>query len=219
MGELPARKPSAEFGLGDDIPVYWVSFIDAEAFCRAADGTRAARRRAAGGLGVPAADRSAVGVRLPRRHGDRDLVRRAVRPAPGELQGQPLERRPGGPAGLRATPVGTLSRQRVGHLRHARQHLRVVPRLVPHAAAGRHRSGPVRDQGRAQPGRDLLARPARRRLERRGWACRSALRLRTSPNGTPTTSVSGSSWSRRSVDQKWNRRTGGHEVFGILSSH
>jgi formylglycine-generating enzyme required for sulfatase activity len=36
MGELPARKPSAEFGLGDDIPVYWVSFNDAEAFCRAA---------------------------------------------------------------------------------------------------------------------------------------------------------------------------------------
>ena len=88
MGELPARKPSAEFGLGDDIPVYWVSFNDAEAFCRAADGTRTTLGRAAGGLGVPAPDRSAVGIRLPRRHDDRDVVRRATGPAPGEFQGR-----------------------------------------------------------------------------------------------------------------------------------
>jgi formylglycine-generating enzyme len=35
MGALPARAPSAEFGLGDRFPVYWVSYVDAEAFCTA----------------------------------------------------------------------------------------------------------------------------------------------------------------------------------------
>jgi formylglycine-generating enzyme required for sulfatase activity len=41
-GALPERKPSVEFGLGDDYPVYWVSYFDAEAFCDAL--TRRARR-------------------------------------------------------------------------------------------------------------------------------------------------------------------------------
>ena len=33
MGALPARGPSVEFGLGDRFPVYWVSYLDADAFC------------------------------------------------------------------------------------------------------------------------------------------------------------------------------------------
>jgi sulfatase modifying factor 1 len=35
MGRPTARPLSAEYGLGDDVPVYWVSFLDAEAFCAA----------------------------------------------------------------------------------------------------------------------------------------------------------------------------------------
>jgi formylglycine-generating enzyme required for sulfatase activity len=35
MDALPTRAPSAEFGLGDRFPVYWVSYSDAEAFCSA----------------------------------------------------------------------------------------------------------------------------------------------------------------------------------------
>lgn len=34
MGAFPERQPSAEFGLGDVFPVYWVSYLAAEAFCR-----------------------------------------------------------------------------------------------------------------------------------------------------------------------------------------
>jgi formylglycine-generating enzyme required for sulfatase activity len=35
MGALPARGPSEAFGIGDRVPVYWVSYLDAEAFCAA----------------------------------------------------------------------------------------------------------------------------------------------------------------------------------------
>ena len=34
MGALPATPPTAEFGLGDEFPVYWVSYGDVEGFCR-----------------------------------------------------------------------------------------------------------------------------------------------------------------------------------------
>src|SRR5687768_12138479 len=33
-GAFPGPGPSATFGLGDDVPVYWVTFPEAEAFCR-----------------------------------------------------------------------------------------------------------------------------------------------------------------------------------------
>jgi formylglycine-generating enzyme len=35
MGAPPAKGPSEEFGLGDRFPVYWVSYLDADAFCTA----------------------------------------------------------------------------------------------------------------------------------------------------------------------------------------
>jgi sulfatase modifying factor 1 len=44
MAALPARGPSTEFGLGEQFPVYWVSYLDAEAFCAALTG-RATRSR------------------------------------------------------------------------------------------------------------------------------------------------------------------------------
>ena len=30
MGRAPGPPPTAEFGLGDDVPVYWVNFLAAE---------------------------------------------------------------------------------------------------------------------------------------------------------------------------------------------
>jgi formylglycine-generating enzyme required for sulfatase activity len=33
VGAFPERQPSAEFGLGDDFPVYWVNHAAAEGFC------------------------------------------------------------------------------------------------------------------------------------------------------------------------------------------
>ncbi|MEO6237760.1 MAG: formylglycine-generating enzyme family protein [Vicinamibacterales bacterium] len=34
MGSLPATHPTAKFGIGDTVPVYWVRYVDAEEFCR-----------------------------------------------------------------------------------------------------------------------------------------------------------------------------------------
>jgi formylglycine-generating enzyme len=33
VGTFPAQQPSAEFGKGDEIPVYWINFDEAEDFC------------------------------------------------------------------------------------------------------------------------------------------------------------------------------------------
>src|SRR5262249_53688390 len=51
----------------------------------------------------------------------------------------------------------------------ARQHLRMVPRLVPGEVAGRRRSGPPRREGDRdqEPGRDRLPVTPWRRLDRR----------------------------------------------------
>ena len=45
IGGFPDRRPSAEFGEGDDFPLYWVNFDEAETFC--AELTRRARRAGA----------------------------------------------------------------------------------------------------------------------------------------------------------------------------
>ena len=42
IGAFPDKLPSPEFGQGDDVPVYWVNFDEASAFC--AEVTRSARR-------------------------------------------------------------------------------------------------------------------------------------------------------------------------------
>jgi formylglycine-generating enzyme required for sulfatase activity len=45
-GAYPARAPSTEFGIGDDFPVYWINFHEAESFCAKLN----ARARASGAL-------------------------------------------------------------------------------------------------------------------------------------------------------------------------
>jgi formylglycine-generating enzyme len=46
VGELPGRGASERFGIGDAVPVYWVTFAEAEAFCAALT----AQARTAAGL-------------------------------------------------------------------------------------------------------------------------------------------------------------------------
>ena len=104
VGKLPG-KPTAELPEGDDYPVGNVNFAEAEAFCRKL--TELARKvgRAAGGLGIPPADRGPVGVRLPGRDDDRHGVRRHAQQHAGELRGQALQRGRDSPAcGPRSRP-------------------------------------------------------------------------------------------------------------------
>src|SRR5262249_33290000 len=34
VGAFPDKPPTEEWGVGDDVPVYWVNFVEAEGFCR-----------------------------------------------------------------------------------------------------------------------------------------------------------------------------------------
>ena len=86
MGKFPDRLPSPEFGEGDTVPAYWINFDEAEAYCAEVSRQRASVRSAAGGLGIQASDRGAVGVRLPGRHPKRDGLRRVDDAAAGELR-------------------------------------------------------------------------------------------------------------------------------------
>ena len=75
VGKLPGLL-TAELPEGDDYPVGNVNYAEAEAFCQSL--TEMARKSGElpEGLGVPPPDRGAVGVRLPGRDDDRDVVRR-----------------------------------------------------------------------------------------------------------------------------------------------
>ena len=33
VGDFPDRPPTAAFGLGDDVPVYWINYAEAQGFC------------------------------------------------------------------------------------------------------------------------------------------------------------------------------------------
>ena len=75
IGKLPGEL-TAELPEGDDFPVGNVNFAEAEAFCRKLTELAKKAGDLPEGLGVPASDRSAVGIRLPGRHDDRDILRR-----------------------------------------------------------------------------------------------------------------------------------------------
>ena len=45
VGAFPGQGPSETFGVGDEVPLYWVSYVEAEAFCEAL--TARARRASA----------------------------------------------------------------------------------------------------------------------------------------------------------------------------
>lgn len=105
VGDFPGRQPSERFGLGDDFPAYWVSWEDAQEFCRRLTGFA----RASGEIG------DALAFRLPTEaqweYACRAGTRGSTAFGPG-LQltqanfggGRPEEFIPGAPG--RATPVG-----------------------------------------------------------------------------------------------------------------
>ena len=107
MGALPKTPPTAEFGLGDEYPVYWVNYGDAEAFCR----TLTERARRAGGLPdgwefrLPTEAQweyaCRAGTVTATAFGD-SLGRRQA-----NFNGEPLNGGEGGNAPRRATPVGS----------------------------------------------------------------------------------------------------------------
>ena len=169
---------------GGRLPVGNVNFAEAEAFCRKLTELARTVGRAAGGLGVPAAHRGPVGVRLPGRDDDRHRVRRLAQQQAGELQGQALQRGRGGAVAGQGGQGRQLPGQRLGPARHARQHLRVVPGLVPREAARRRRPRPVRRRRRRRRGTGTATSRGSRRggaWTDDGWPCRSAFRLRFEP--------------------------------------
>ena len=107
MGGLPVRRPSADFGLGDQFPVYWVSYLDAEAFCA----TLTARAARAGSFPetwefrVPTEAQweyaCRAGTATATAFGD-DLGQRHA-----NFSGEPLNAGQRGAAAGRATPVGS----------------------------------------------------------------------------------------------------------------
>ena len=183
MGALPKTPPTAEFGLGDEYPVYWVSYGDAETFCRTL--TEGARRAGALPDGwefrLPTEAQweyaCRAGTVTATAFGDSLGLRQA------NFNGEPLKAGEGGNGTWSCHIRWQLSGQSVGPLRHARQCLRVVPRLVSRAVAWRNGSGSLGDERTAEPGRNLFPRPARRRLERfrqvLSFGVPAALRART----------------------------------------
>ena len=135
--------------------------------CAALTARRAARGTLPDGWVFRLAHRGPVGIRLPRRFHRRHGLRSACSPTPTPTSLTPPATAAGRPSLGRVGASRALPRQCVGTARHARQHLRVVPRLVPRAVAWRRRSGSLHDTWRPQSRRHLLPCPARRCLERR----------------------------------------------------
>lgn len=182
MGDLPARKPSAEFGQGDDFPVYWVSFIDAEEFCRAL--TERARRSAA----LPAGWE----CRLPTEAQWEYACRAGTTTATsfGEqlglhqanFKGQPLNGGRSGPAVLRATPVGAYPANPWG-ICDMLGNVFEWCRDWYHSRLPGGTDPDVYDT-RGVPNRDGSYSRVRRggAWNDEGWVCRSALRLKYEPD-------------------------------------
>ena len=148
VGRAARAKPTAGWGEGDDFPVGNVNFAEAEALLQDAHRARRTSRGAcprAGSSACPprrsGSTPAGPGPRPPRRSATGSAASRRTSEASPTTAARTGRRWEGGDPGRQ------LPRQRLGHPRHARQHLRVVPRLVPREAAGRHGPRPSRREG------------------------------------------------------------------------
>ena len=156
-------------GEGEDFPIYDITFVEAEDFCRKL--TESARKLGEGELP------SGWEFRLPTDAQWEYFCRAGTTTAThfgnsfehaGELPGQALTTAGEGAVAQATAPVGTPG-QSVGPARRARQRVRVVSRLGPRQIPGRDRPRPLpggRD-GPEEPDGRHLARPSRRLLRRR----------------------------------------------------
>ena len=142
IGKLPGAL-TAELPEGDDYPVGNVNFAEAEAFCRKL--TELARKSGELPEGwefrLPTEAQweyaCRAGTTTATAFGDKLSSKQA------NFKGKPYNGGEPGPSLGKAAKSRQLPAERLGAARHARQHLRVVPRLVPRQAARRRRSRPA----------------------------------------------------------------------------
>ena len=147
--------------------------------------TQSKERRASRGLGIPSANRSAVGYACRAGTTTATSFGDSLSSTQANFKGKPYNGGEPGPSLNRAAPVGSYPANRVGSSRHARQHIRVVSRLVSLAAAGRNRSRSLcgTRHRAAQRARRHFPRAAAAAAGRTiGWPCRSAFRVRFEPD-------------------------------------
>ena len=182
VGPFPSRQPSAQFGLGDRHPAYWVSYLDAERFCAGltALGRESGELPAGWAFRVPTEAQweyaCRAGTTTATAFGE-SLGRDQA-----NFSGEPLNEGRGGPAVNRAAPVGSYPPNRWGiHDMHGNvfewcrdwYHARLPGGIDPDLSGVpgvRNRDGTysrVRRGGAWNDG---------------AWACRSALRLRYEPD-------------------------------------
>ena len=199
VGKLPGEL-TAELPEGDDYPVGNVNFAEAEAFCRKL--TELARKSGELPEGwefrLPTEAQweyaCRAGTTTATAFGDTLSSKQA------NFKGKPYNGAEAGPSLGQGGQGRQLPGQRLGPARHARQHLRVVPGLVPRQAARRRRSGPVRRAGHGARNRTGTSRGcagAARGPTTAGPAGRPS-GCGSSRSGDTTTSASGSWPSGRS---------------------
>lgn len=181
IGSLPRRAPSAAFGIGDDVPVYWINFDDAESFARRL--TDLARRSGA----IPGDWEFRLPTEAQWEYACRGGTVTAtafgdsLHRADANFSGEPLNGGRGGPAPGRATPVG---RYRTNPWGLCDMHGNVFEwcRDWYHARLPGGTDPDLHDT-KGQPNRDGTYSRVRRggAWNDPGWACRSALRLRYEP--------------------------------------
>ena len=183
VGKLPGEL-TAELPEGDDFPVGNVNFAEAEAFCRKLTelGRQSGDLPKDWEFRLPTEAQweyaCRAGTTTATSFGDKLSSKQA------NFKGKPYNGAEQGPSLGSGRQGRQLPGQRLGAARHARQHLRVVPGLVPREAAGRHRPRPVRREG-PRPRRSEHGDVSRVRRggcwADEGWPCRSAFRLRFEP--------------------------------------